>query len=75
MVAVAVICTPASVIVASMDRIEVMRWLDAPKRRPMISGTVVAMARRKSGATVSYTHLDVYKRQVLRRLVSFVTLA
>ena len=50
MVAVAVICTPASVIVASMDRMEVMRWLDAPKRRPMISGTVVAIARRKSGA-------------------------
>ena len=46
-VAVAVICTPANVIVASMDRMDVIKWLEPPKRRPMISGTVVAIARRK----------------------------
>ena len=49
-VAVAVICTPANVIVASMDRMDVIKWLEPPKRRPMISGTVVAIARRKSVA-------------------------
>ena len=46
-VAVAVICTPASVIVASMDRMDVIKWLEPPKRRPMISA-LCCIARRKA---------------------------